>query len=157
MSSAQQSTSADSARDLRAAFHAVLRGFGVLDVGRTPCGQPLHVSLAHGLMELLARPGLRQGELGAALGLSKSANSRLVDQMERRGWVERRVDERDARIWHVSLTSKGRRIAELVEASSLERFRAVLRRIPDGKQDVINDALCILSAAMLASRQEPSR
>ena len=62
-------------------FHALIRRFGLLDSDRTPCGQPVAVSHAHALMELLRAPATKQGELARPLGLSKSAVSRMVDQL----------------------------------------------------------------------------
>lgn len=142
--------------ELRGAFHAVLRSFGLLESPRTPCGQPLHLSLAHGLMELLFYPGCRQVDLGRALGLSKSATSRLVSQMVRRGWATRTADEQDGRAWRVSLTAKGQRVARQVNAASLGRFAAVNAVIPAAKRSSVCQALTVLAQAMAASRRAGS-
>ena len=138
--------------ELRGAFHAVLRSFGLLDSGQTPCGQPVHVSLAHGLMELLSHPGCRQVDLGQALGLSKSATSRLVSHMVRKGWAARTADERDGRAWQVSLTAKGARTARQIDAASLERFAAVNDAIPVRHRSSVRQALTVLGQAMAASQ-----
>ena len=137
---------------LRGAFHTVLRSFGVLEFAQTPCGQPIHVSLAHGLMELLSHPGCRQVDLGQALGLSKSATSRLVSQMVRKGWATRTADERDGRAWQVSLTAKGASVARQINAASLERFAAVNDAIPVRQRSSVRQALTVLGQAMAASR-----
>lgn len=142
--------------ELRGAFHAVLRSFGLLESARTPCGQPIHVSLAHGLMELLSHPGWRQVDLGQTLGLSKSATSRLVDQMVHRGWATRTTDERDGRAWRVSLTVKGQRVARQIDAASLERFAAVSDAIPTRQRSSVCQALTVLSQAMAVSRRAGS-
>ena len=142
--------------ELRGAFHAVLRSFGLLESAQTPCGQPIHVSLAHGLMELLSHPGCRQVDLGQALGLSKSATSRLVSQMVRKGWATRTADERDGRAWMVSLTAKGAGVARQINAASLERFAAVSDAIPARQRSSVCQALNVLSQAMAASRERGS-
>jgi len=141
------------AEALRRSFHTVIRGFGMLDSATTPCGQPMPISLAHALMELLARSTIRQGDLAAALGLSKSATSRLVGQMERRRWVERAIDETDRRAWRVGLNATGKRVAEQVNAASLRRFTAMLEGIPCDKREAIYRSLDVLSQAISASTQ----
>jgi DNA-binding MarR family transcriptional regulator len=138
--------------ELRGAFHAVLRSFGLLESAQTPCGQPIHVSLAHGLMELLSHPGCRQVDLGQALRISKSATSRLVSQMVRKGWATRTADERDGRAWQVSLTANGARVARQIDAASLERFAAVNDAIPARQRSSMCRALTVLGQAMATSR-----
>ncbi len=118
------------AKSLRVAFHAVVRGFGLLDSGRTPCGQPISVSHAHALIELLHRPDSMQGDLGHALGLSKSAVSRMAAGLEKRGWIERRPDDEDGRVRRLRLTPRGRRLAKRVDSTSIDRFAAMLEGIP---------------------------
>jgi len=142
--------------ELRGAFHAVLRSFGILESAQTPCGQPIHVSLAHGLMELLSRSECRQVDLGQALGLSKSATSRLVSQMVRKGWATRAADERDGRAWQVSLTARGARVARQIDAASLERFAVLNAAIPVRQRSSVHQALIVLGRAMAASRQAGS-
>ena len=144
------------ARDVerfRGAFHSVVRSFGLLESGATPCGRPLPISVAHALMELLVRPRVRQGELAQALGLSKSAASRVVAQLEGRGWVERTTDETDGRVWRLALTVPGARVARQLNASSLERFALVLAGIPAHEREVVEGALRVLSGAIVSTLQ----
>jgi len=81
-------------------------------------------------MELLHRPNTMQGDLGRALGLSKSAVSRMAAGLEQRGWIERRPDDEDGRVRRLRLTTRGRRLAERVDRASLDRFAAMLEGIP---------------------------
>jgi DNA-binding MarR family transcriptional regulator len=63
-----------------------------------------------GIMGRLARAPhhtLRQTELAAAMGLSVSRVSRVVDLLEERGLVERRRCPSDARATNVTLTHEG--------------------------------------------------
>ena len=68
---------------------AFVRAFGLHRPDLTPCGEPVAVSQAHALGEMASTGPLAQWELAAALGLSKSTVSRLVGQLEERGWVVR--------------------------------------------------------------------
>lgn len=99
-------------------------------------------------MELMQRPGTKQGDLSLALGLSKSAVSRMVTQLEKRGFVERRSSAKDERVRYLSLTVKGRKAAEAVDRSSIDRFAAVLGGIPPEAHVPVLEALDILQRAI---------
>jgi DNA-binding MarR family transcriptional regulator len=62
------------------------------------------------LLELNAAPGhaLRMQDLGARVVLSRSRVSRLVDDLERHGYVERRPDDLDGRATLATMTPAGR-------------------------------------------------
>jgi DNA-binding MarR family transcriptional regulator len=70
------------------------------------------------------------------LGLSRAATSQTLALLEERGFVERVQDTRDRRVWHLSLTSEGRRIV----AASLPppEWKALLgqRGGPPGRLEV---------------------
>jgi DNA-binding MarR family transcriptional regulator len=66
-----------------------------------------------GLMRLIAaRPGLSQQELAAALAVVPSRLVALLDDLERHGWVERRDDPDDRRMYALVLTEAGARRME---------------------------------------------
>lgn len=63
--------------------------------------------------------GSRVGTLASMIGLEQPALSRVVDQMERDGLVERRPAAADSRVVEVWITSVGRRVhAELLPAAT---------------------------------------
>ncbi len=136
------------AQALRESFHALIRRFGLLEAVRTPCGHPIAVSHAHALMELLKKSATRQGELALSLGLSKSAVSRMVDQLEQRGWLERRVDGGDGRVRHLTLSPKGRRLAQEIDQSSIARFGAILERVPLSARAQVKTSIELLHRAI---------
>lgn len=126
----------------------MVRQFGLLETDRTPCGQPLAVSHAHALTELLDAQPLRQGELGQRLGLTKSGTSRMVAQLERKGWINRAPDAVDGRVWSLQLTEAGERLAGRTLTASLARFDAILIAIdPERRRDVVA-ALELLRGAL---------
>lgn len=64
---------------------------------------------AYGFALLALRAGpLSGGELGAAMGMTKQASSKLVDALVDAGYVRRRVARGDARVRPVELTRRGR-------------------------------------------------
>jgi DNA-binding MarR family transcriptional regulator len=90
--------------------------------------EPLDLGLQHvGVLRLLSRSsGISQRELGDLLGVFPSRLVVLLDELEKRGFVERRDDEADRRLYSLHLTDAGERV--LREIGALGR--------------VHNDALC---------------
>lgn len=140
------------ARELRAAVHGFVRGFGLLSATSTPCGKPLPVSYAHALMVLLeakaARARPSQSELCATLGIDKSNVARLCRRMEREGHLAQETCPLDARVRRLALTAKGERLARQVEAASRRRFEAVLDALPASRRQRVITALEELQAAV---------
>ena len=96
------------------------------------------------LAALRERDGRRMGDLSVVTSIEVSTLTRLVDQMEKKGLVERRRDTDDARVVALRVTTAGKRltrrivpIAERYEQVALKGFapveaqvlRAALRRL----------------------------
>jgi DNA-binding MarR family transcriptional regulator len=143
-------TSADleSTRTLEAQVVAFVRAFGLHRPDETPCGRPVSVSEAHALRELAREAPLAQSELGAKLGLEKSTVSRLVGQLEDRGWVTRAPNPGDGRSVVVRLTAVGRRADRQIAAARRAKFERVLERIPEGERSSVHRALDVLVEAL---------
>ena len=141
-----------------------MRAFGLLTPDRTPCGQPLALSHAHGLMELLQRhetqaEPLKLGDLALALGLDKSNAGRLARRMATAGHVQITTSREDRRARCVQLTPAGLRLARQVDAASRERFDRLLSLVPSGEREsVIQVAETLASAASaLADEVQPTQ
>jgi DNA-binding MarR family transcriptional regulator len=76
--------------------------------------RPLGLTPAHaGMMRLIARfPGLSQRDLCARLSILPSRLVLLVDELEEKGFVERRDDPSDRRSYDLHLTQKGQKAME---------------------------------------------
>jgi DNA-binding MarR family transcriptional regulator len=61
------------------------------------------------LTRLHRRPGASQTELAEMLEVEKASAGRMVDRMERKGWVVRRPDPSDRRIKRIHLTREAER------------------------------------------------
>jgi DNA-binding MarR family transcriptional regulator len=131
---------------------ALVRAFAVLDPDRTPCGQPLSPSAAHVLTELSGDRVLSQTELSSRLRLEKSTISRLVGQLEERGWMGRCRAERDGRVMLLALTEEGRAMAERIAASRAAFFTRLCERIPPARRGELLMALELLVGALDESR-----
>ena len=65
---------------------------------------------------------MRQNELAEKLGLEGTSVVRILDSLERDGYVRRQEDDRDRRAKRIFLTAKGR-----ILAKRTEKVLAVLR------------------------------
>ena len=138
----------DAARagEFASAFVEFVRGFGLLDPERTPCGAPMSTAEAHALT-ILRAGGMTQGALGDRLKLGKSTTSRLVDGLEQHGWARREPDPRDGRARVLVLTDKGNEVAETVAERRATRLSALLDHIPPAERPKVVDALHLLTEA----------
>jgi DNA-binding MarR family transcriptional regulator len=82
---------------------ALTRALGPLDI------KPPHLDI---LVNLYRFEGISQQELARKLLVGRSNMSMLLPQMEKRGLLERRPDQRDKRILRLFLTDDGRTLSE---------------------------------------------
>ncbi|TDB96995.1 MarR family winged helix-turn-helix transcriptional regulator [Actinomadura sp. 7K534] len=77
----------------------------------------------HGFVLQAVGPGTTAVELGRSLGVTKQAAGKMVESLERMGYVERTADPADARRKIVRLTARG---ADCLDRSAriFERIRA---------------------------------
>ena len=62
------------------------------------------------LTRLYRRPGASQTELADMLEIDRASAGRMIDRMEKNGWVERRADSADRRINRLHLTPEARKM-----------------------------------------------
>lgn len=129
---------------------SIARCFGVFERGGV-CGGTVTVPQCVVLQEL------SQGErdisgLTAHAGASLSAMTRLVDGLQRKGWVTRDRSEADRRRVVVRLTSPGRREARRLRERTEKAVEAVLARIPEKKRPQVLRSLRLVRKAMEDAR-----
>lgn len=115
-------------------------------------GSELTFAQARVLVHLGRDPGLRQVELAARLEVQPITLARVVDQLEFRGYVERRVDPDDRRAWRVFPTARAResldsirRIGACVRAEALAgieaaRIEAMLQALARMRHNLVESA-----------------
>ena len=108
----------DVARLMRTAFDRRVRGLGLTR------SQWLVINRLH------RRPGATQSELAEMLEVEKATAGRMVDRMEKKGWVLRRPDAADRRVNRLFLTAE----ADLIQVQ--------LAQIADR---TVDNALALLS------------
>lgn len=59
------------------------------------------------MLESQENHSIQPSELSCALGSSRTNATRIADELEKRGWIERRESDNDRRCLHLQLTEKG--------------------------------------------------
>lgn len=134
--------------ELQSGIVSFVREFGLHQPDMTPCGVSISVSQAHAISELGDTDGLTQSELGSKLRLSKSTVSRLVGQLQERGWVHRdKGQPDDGRVVQLRLTEAGTRIHHRLAKARTTRMAQLLERVPETERQAVLHALKLLAEA----------
>lgn len=97
---------------------------------------------AHGFaFSRLAPDGATVTDLAAHLGVTKQAASQLVDEMVRKGYVERRPHPGDARARLVVLTERGRACTRAAEEAAAEAVRPWVELLGEGEVGLLRARL----------------
>ena len=128
------------ARRLRQAVDAELRVLGLTEATWRPL---VHVRRLG--------DGVRQKELAASLSIEGPSLVRLLDNLERRGLIERREDETDRRARGIHLTRAGRDLAVRAARVGMSIQKRMLATVPAKDLEACQRAL------MLVERQLEER
>jgi len=74
--------------------------------------------------------GMSQSELAEVLELEPIAIGRVIDRLQKAGFVERRADPADRRAWRLYLTPRAHAVVDDMESISTKLFREAQRGIP---------------------------
>lgn len=113
-------------------------------------GWSLSLSEIYALTILGEREPLSQQDLGAELSLEKSSVSRLVQQLEQKGWVLRERDARDSRLRLLRLTAEGAQIAEHLQQHMSEAHATLFESLTPHEQAALLEGLTALRRALQA-------
>jgi len=119
-------------------------------------GWSLSLSEIYALGILAERAPLSQQELGDALALEKSSVSRLVQQMEQRGWVTRERDARDSRLRLLRLTDEGMQIAGRLQRHMSEAHATLFAQLTPREQAALLVGLTALRRTLRDTNWRPA-
>lgn len=89
---------------------------------------------------------IQPSELSATLGSSRTNATRIADELEKRGWIERRESGNDRRCLHLTLTEKGNEFLQrmlppqhqslkhlwsILSTSELSQLETIIRKLLD--------------------------
>ena len=126
----------------------VIREMGVLRPDQVLPGWSLSLSEIYALNILAERAPISQQDLGAALRLEKSSVTRLVQQLEQRGWIVRERDARDSRLRLLRLSELGARMTEEMHRHMHERHAELFDQLTPDEQSALMQGLTALRHAM---------
>lgn len=98
--------------------------------------------------------GVSQKVLAERVGLDGSSLVRLLDLLTERGYIERRVDERDRRARHIFLTDAGRAILADIRCVLRSIETELLADIDDGEIDAALDMFRRIDARLTEREAE---
>jgi DNA-binding MarR family transcriptional regulator len=126
----------------------VFREMGVHRPEQLLPGSSLSLSEIYALGILAERAPLSQQALASALSLEKSSITRLVQQLEQRGWVLRARDARDNRLRLLRLSEEGTQIADMVQQHMSEAHAQLFERLTPHEQEALLEGLTALRRAL---------
>jgi DNA-binding MarR family transcriptional regulator len=125
-----------------------IRGLGLHRADATPCKYPVSMAEACAMVELMHHEPISQRDLCQALNLEKSTVSRLVVDLEQRGWIQRERSDDDARLQLLRRTESGHQASiEIVQARN-QRFGALLERVDPAQRANVVVAMSMLVEAL---------
>jgi len=125
-----------------------IRGLGLHRADATPCKYPVSMAEACAMVELMHHEPISQRELCQALNLEKSTVSRLVVDLEQRGWVVRERSDDDARMQLLRRTKVGQEVSEEIVLARNQRFGALLERVDPAQRANVVAAMSMLVEAL---------
>ena len=121
---------------------ALARALAPLDI------KPPHLDI---LVNLYRFEGISQQELARKLLVGRSNMSMLLPQMEKRGLLERRADQRDKRVLRLFLTEEGRSLSEKAMQIQTELIERTLSATPLDECQQLAETMDLLIQRMLSS------
>jgi DNA-binding MarR family transcriptional regulator len=86
-------------------------------------------------------PGIDQRRLAALMGLDRTNVGQLLDRLEAKGLVERRVNGTDRRAHSLHLTAEGKTVRKRLRPKMVEAQSRVLASLTSAEQDLFIDML----------------
>lgn len=98
-------------------------------------------------IQLLHQTPMDSSTLAETTGVTKGAVTRLVDGLDKRGWIKKKADKDDGRRFVLSLSAAGRKKAQALEALTVATVKSVFDRIPAEKHEQVAESLRLLRRA----------
>jgi DNA-binding MarR family transcriptional regulator len=111
--------------DLQEALNDLIRVYQFRDRKRICC-YDVSVTQCYALRELVRQGPMPLSRLAAELYLDGSTSSRVVDSLEKKGYVTRSQDPDDGRAIRLAATAAGRSLHKKIEEDLLREQRALL-------------------------------
>ena len=135
-------------RQLQELFSEFLQALGLHRPDQVPTGFDFSLSEMFALLALSAEAPMSQQALAEQLHLEKSTVSRLIQHLERRGWVRRVRDLHDTRMFRLQLSETGHEQASRLVKNLTERHQRLLAALKPDEQEALAYGLSALVRAL---------
>jgi DNA-binding MarR family transcriptional regulator len=115
-----------------AIFKDFIRTLGPVDV------RPAQYSV---LVLIAANPGRSQAAIGKALSIERARLARMLHELERRQWIERRVSSGDGRSHSLFMTAAGKGAMVQIESLAAQHERQMIKFIGRDLRQLLLDRL----------------
>jgi MarR family transcriptional regulator, transcriptional regulator for hemolysin len=105
------------------------------------------------LVRLERQPGVSQNELAALVEVEPITVGRLIDRLQGRGFVERRPDASDRRIWRLHLTATAAPMLKEIAKVRAQLNSVLVADIPPSILDAAVDCLLEMKANLTADQR----
>jgi DNA-binding MarR family transcriptional regulator len=102
------------------------------------------------ILQLGRGGGGSQTRLARLLGLSQMTVSRLLDGLERHGWIHREPMPADRRAWAVRLTAEGKRVLVAIHAARRTFVDRICVALDDERRTILLSTLAALESGTAA-------
>lgn len=93
-------------------------------------------------------------DVGFSLGFTKSGATRIVNRLEKKGYVKKLKSHKDSRVCCVEITRSGERVLLSTDSRYLEQFHTIRSKIPNRSSDDIVDLLTTIANAVKGVSQD---
>ncbi len=98
------------------------------------------VQLEYAVLQFLDDlPGIDQRRLAEALGIDRHNTGVVVEGLEKKGFLDRRVNGEDRRARQLSLTAKGRKVLDRVRPKTRRTSKRILKPLARAEQEQFID------------------
>ncbi|EHV0700795.1 MarR family transcriptional regulator [Salmonella enterica] len=140
-------------KNIRAASRLMVRELGFMNQNLAATDYP--PSAVHSLLEIETQGSVTAAQLVQILGLEKSSVSRMLAKLVEAGELEENTSADDARAKLLSLTWKGKKTVQNINAYADQRVAAALDKLDPFTQKTVSQSLSSYSGALKASREQP--
>ena len=138
---------ANTAKDLSALIREITWNFGARGLKGECCGD-LSQPEFRALCLASERQQCSMQDIAKDLGFTKGGATRVVNRLEKKGYIERQRSPEDGRVCCVKVTTPGRMLVKSVNLEKEERIANIMASVDPGMQQIIKTALHSFVQAM---------
>jgi DNA-binding MarR family transcriptional regulator len=96
------------------------------------------------VLRIIGRGPITVGDISNSINSKLSAAARLLRRLEVKGWLEKKQDENDRRVFWLNLTPEGRKLMETLEKRREGVIKEMFDKLPAWEQESIIKGIKLL-------------